>query len=92
MTEDEQEALSLKYAKSLSILALSSGKFALFLPFSNETGIPLARIDDWAGLEAEVRAWRDKEEPEVVTKRKADDVINLAELFGDERKENLCGN
>src|SRR4051812_6920504 len=51
---DEQEAASLKYSRSLSILALASGKFALFFPWSNDGGMPLARIADWADLESEV--------------------------------------
>jgi hypothetical protein len=64
MTPDEQEALSLKHSRSLSILALASGKFALFFPWSNDGGMPLAKIAEWAELEAEVRAWRDKAEPQ----------------------------
>jgi hypothetical protein len=89
MTPDEQEALSLKHSRSLSILALASGKFALFLPWSNDGGMPLAKIADWAELEAEVRAWREKAEPQPITQRRLTDAINLDELFS---KENGCGN
>lgn len=81
MTPDEQEALSLKYAKSLSILALASGRFALFLPFSNESGLPLAKIGTWAELEATVKEWHGREEPESVVTRRRVDAINLDELF-----------
>jgi len=81
MTLDEQEALSLKYAKSLSILALSSGRFALFLPFSNESGMPLAKIGTWAELESDVRAFSTTEEPAPRIERRRVDAINLDELF-----------
>lgn len=82
MDAEEQEALSLKYAKSLSILALSSGRFALFLPFSNESGLPLAKIGTWSELEQSVREWKDQAEPEPVVRRRKLDAINLDELFG----------
>jgi hypothetical protein len=81
MTEDEQEAASLKYSRSLSILALASGKFALFFPWSNDGGMPLAKIADWSDLEPEVRAWRDKAEPQPIAQRRTLDAINLDELF-----------
>lgn len=88
MTPDEQEALSRKYSRSLSILALESGSYALFLPFSNESGMPLARIGTWAELEPIVRAF-DPTPPESVRKRRTQDEINLDELF--DQTENTDG-
>lgn len=55
---DRQEAGSLKYAMCAQVLLLSSGKFALFGPYSMQDGIPLLAIDTWAGLEPHVRAYR----------------------------------
>lgn len=55
---DRQEAGSLKYALCAQILLLSSGKFALFGPYSMQDGIPLLAIDTWAALESHVRAYR----------------------------------
>jgi hypothetical protein len=81
MTPDEQEASSLKYSRSLSILALSSGKFALFFPWSNDGGLPLAKIADWSELEADVRAWRSAPEPKPIIQQRTLDAINLDELF-----------
>jgi len=54
---DLQEALSLKYALCMQILMLSSGKFALFGPYSMDNGIPLIVIDTWENLEQRVRAY-----------------------------------
>ncbi len=58
MGPDEQEARSLKYSACAQVLLLSSGKFALFGPYSMQDGIPLLAIDTWAGLEPHVRAYR----------------------------------
>lgn len=55
---DHQEAGSLKYALCAQILFLSSGKFALFGPYSMDNGIPLLAIDTWENLEPLVRAYR----------------------------------
>lgn len=43
MTDDEQEALSVKY-NVCRIVRLTSGNFALFMPFSNDEGLPLEHI------------------------------------------------
>lgn len=73
------EARTLKYSRSMSVVPLSSGRYALFLPFSNEDGMPLAVIGAWAELEAPLRAYR---EPERVPQQRKVTAINLDELFG----------
>lgn len=43
MTDDEQEATSIKYNVA-RIVKLSTGRFALFHPFDNDRGMPLRTI------------------------------------------------
>lgn len=80
ISDDEMEARTLKYTRTLSIVPLSSGKYALFLPFSNEEGKPLAFIGEWAELEKPLRDYR---EPERAATPRKIAAINLDELFGD---------
>lgn len=49
MTDDEQEAKSVKY-NVCRIVRLSSGNLALFNPFTNQSGLPLVAI----GPDAEI--------------------------------------
>lgn len=49
MTDDEQEALSTKYTTP-RVAALSSGKFAIFHPFTNGEGMPLRVIVEFEEL------------------------------------------
>jgi len=50
MNDDETEALSYKY-HGCNILRLSSGAFALFLPWTNAEGMPLVFIGTMAEIE-----------------------------------------
>ncbi len=50
MPDDEAEALSYKY-HGCNILRLSSGTFALFLPWTNAEGMPLVFIGTLAEIE-----------------------------------------
>lgn len=50
MTDDEQEAESIKYNVA-RIVRLSSGNFALFSAFDNDDGIRLIHIGDLNSLE-----------------------------------------
>jgi len=49
MTDDMQEALSIKYNSS-RILRLSSGTYALFAPWTNAEGMPMIHIGTLAEL------------------------------------------
>lgn len=90
---DQQEASSLKYALCAQILSLSSGKFALFGPYSMQDGIPLLTIDTWENLEPHVRAYRkaaeeghEREKLAEEQRRKITDIKAAADydsLFGD---------
>ncbi len=50
MLDDETEALSYKY-HGCNILRLSSGAYALFLPWTNAEGMPLVYIGSMAEIE-----------------------------------------
>ena len=50
MSEDEVEAASYKY-HGCNILRLSSGAYALFLPWTNVEGMPLVYIGPMAEIE-----------------------------------------
>lgn len=50
MTDDEQEAESIKYNVA-RIVRLSSGAFALFSPFDNDDGIRLITIGELGDIE-----------------------------------------
>ncbi len=50
MNEDETEAASFKY-HGCNILRLSSGAYALFLPWTNAEGMPLVYIGTLAEIE-----------------------------------------
>ncbi len=43
MTDDEEEAKNAKY-NCCRIVLLTSGAFALFMPFSNDEGMPLEHV------------------------------------------------
>src|SRR5258706_6378295 len=50
MPDDETEALNYKY-HGCNIIRLSSGAFALFLPWTNAEGMPLVYIGSMAEIE-----------------------------------------
>lgn len=95
MTDDPDlsEAHRRRYGETgLRIAALSSGRYALYFPFT-EVATPLCRIGEWAELESSVRDYITYREPAATAERREQDAINLEELFGPgNQAENSCGN
>lgn len=89
---DAQEAGSIKYALTAKITVLTSGKFALFGPYSmSEGGIPLIKIAEWDDMRAYVENYRKQaeigynaeKEQEEARRKPAAESINYDDLFGE---------
>lgn len=56
MSDEEQEALSEKYAFHIPVVVLTTGRIAIFGRFSNDAGLPLVEIVDAAALAERLNA------------------------------------